>query len=74
MGGMNYPCEGCGGWKCMKIWVLKIHVLGEEFTDTMDDAPTCTAPCTGVESPVSPPDGLSLPPNCSNLPVWGAGL
>lgn len=63
----------------MKIWVLKIHVLGEEFMDTMDDAPTCTAPCTGVESPVSPsppptPDGLSLPPNCSNLPVWGAGL
>lgn len=61
MGGMNYPCEGCGGWKCMKIWVLKIHVLGEEFMDTMDDAPTCTAPCTGVESPMSVPPPMDYP-------------
>lgn len=49
----------------MKIWVLKIHVLGEEFMDTMDDAPTCTAPCTGVESPVSP----SPPPPRWTIPT-----
>lgn len=28
---------------------VAIHVLGKEFTDAMDGAPTFTVPCTGMQ-------------------------